>query len=103
MKNLWIGLIVAMAALIVCGCAMAETTGTCGEDLKWTLTDDGVLTISGTGSMPDYDTVLLKSNDLITTAPWGGCDGSGGDRRRRDEHYIDMARLNNYNNLWNGG
>ena len=71
MKNLWIGLIVAMAALIVCGCAMAETTGTCGEDLKWTLTDDGVLTISGTGSMPDYDTVLLKSNDLITTAPWG--------------------------------
>ena len=28
--------------------------GTCGEDLTWTLTYDGVLTISGTGEMTDY-------------------------------------------------
>ena len=29
-------------------------SGTCGEDLTWTLTYNGVLTISGTGDMKDY-------------------------------------------------
>lgn len=35
----------------------AETiaSGTCGENLTWTLTDSGTLTISGTGEMYDYD------------------------------------------------
>ena len=36
-------------------------TGTCGENLTWILTEDGVLTISGTGKMPDYH---------IGVAPW---------------------------------
>ena len=62
MKKLWIGMAVALTALIVCGCAMAETMGTCGDGLNWSHTDDGVLTISGTGSMPDY---------TGATAPWG--------------------------------
>ncbi|MCR4624562.1 MAG: leucine-rich repeat domain-containing protein [Lachnospiraceae bacterium] len=29
----------------------AESSGTCGDDLTWTLDDEGVLTISGTGRM----------------------------------------------------
>ena len=29
-------------------------SGTCGEELTWELTDDGTLTISGIGAMPDY-------------------------------------------------
>ena len=29
-------------------------SGTCGENVTWVLTDDGVLTISGTGAMEDY-------------------------------------------------
>ena len=29
-------------------------SGTCGENVKWTLTKDGTLTISGTGAMTDY-------------------------------------------------
>ena len=29
-------------------------SGTCGEELTWELTDDGTLTISGTGPMTDY-------------------------------------------------
>ena len=35
--------------------AFAETSGTCGDNLTWTLDDDGTLTISGTGAMDDYD------------------------------------------------
>ncbi|MCD7724134.1 MAG: leucine-rich repeat domain-containing protein [Clostridiales bacterium] len=31
-----------------------STSGTCGDNLTWTLDDDGVLTISGTGDMEDY-------------------------------------------------
>ena len=34
--------------------ANAEKSGTCGPNLKWHLTDNGVLTISGKGEMNDY-------------------------------------------------
>ncbi len=35
--------------------AAVMKTGTCGENLTWTLDDTGLLTISGTGDMLDYD------------------------------------------------
>ena len=38
-------------------------SGTCGENLTWTLSEDGVLTISGTGDMEDY-------TSHQTPAPW---------------------------------
>ena len=31
------------------------TSGTCGEHLTWSLSEDGTLTISGTGEMENYD------------------------------------------------
>ncbi|MBQ6863816.1 MAG: leucine-rich repeat protein [Clostridia bacterium] len=34
--------------------ADAATSGTCGENLIWTLDDEGTLTVSGTGEMTDY-------------------------------------------------
>ncbi len=34
--------------------ASAVESGTCGDNLTWTLSDDGVLTISGTGDMKDF-------------------------------------------------
>lgn len=43
--------------------ANAETSGTCGPNLTWHLTDDGVLTISGKGEMYDYS--------YRNEAPWG--------------------------------
>ena len=42
--------------------ANAEDSGTCGPNLKWHLTDDGVLTISGKGEMDDYA--------FISSTPW---------------------------------
>ena len=38
-------------------------SGTCGAEVTWTLDSEGVLTISGSGDMYDYD-----SSD----APWHG-------------------------------
>ena len=35
--------------------AVAIASGTCGENLTWTLDDAGVLTISGTGAMEEYE------------------------------------------------
>ena len=43
--------------------ARAAESGTCGENLTWTISDDGVLTISGTGPMNDYG---------YSGGPWGG-------------------------------
>lgn len=37
-------------------------SGTCGSDLTWTLSDEGVLTISGTGAMKNYS--------ASSYAPW---------------------------------
>mgnify|MGYP001743415159 CR=1 FL=1 len=34
--------------------ANAENSGTCGPNLKWLLTDNGVLVITGKGGMYDY-------------------------------------------------
>lgn len=44
--GLWDGVIVQAAEVV--------KSGTCGDNLTWTLDADGVLTISGTGAMKDY-------------------------------------------------
>ena len=51
MKQIYILLIALLMGLS----ANAEKTGKCGPNLYWQLTDDGVLTITGTGQMVDYN------------------------------------------------
>ncbi len=56
----------ALLALLLglcCASALAEESGTCGT-LSWTLSDDGILTISGTGEMESFD--------YCTTDAWRG-------------------------------
>ena len=49
-----------------------ERTGSCGENLTWTLDSTGLLTISGTGEMAYYEMQYDSASDeYITTAPWG--------------------------------
>ena len=50
MKQIYILLIALLMGLS----AKAESSGTCGPNLKWHLTDVGVLTITGKGKMYDY-------------------------------------------------
>ncbi len=43
------------SGILNCISANAEaTSGTCGENVTWTLSNDGILTISGTGEMNDW-------------------------------------------------
>lgn len=50
---IFISVLVFMTAFVIS--ANAETvTGSCGNNVTYTLTDEGVLTISGTGPMTDY-------------------------------------------------
>ena len=51
------------SSLITSISASAETSGTCGDNVNWVLSDDGVLTISGTGDMSNY-------NDFEISAPF---------------------------------
>ena len=59
MKQIYILLIALLMGLS----ANAETSGTCGPNLTWHLTDNGVLTITGEGKMTDYS--------YPKRAPWG--------------------------------
>lgn len=44
-------------------------SGKCGDNLTWTL-ENGVLTISGTGAMYDYDPFGLSTDTSAMPAPW---------------------------------
>ena len=59
MKHIYILLIALLMGLS----ANAEESGTCGPDLRWHLTDNAVLTISGKGKMYDYSVPY-------NSAPW---------------------------------
>ena len=62
MKQVYILLIALLMGLS----ANAKRAGTCGPDLRWYLTDNGVLTISGKGKMYDYS--------FNNRAPWSKSD-----------------------------
>ena len=46
---------VLVFTLLPLGVFAEESSGSCGENLTWTLDADGTLTISGTGEMEEYD------------------------------------------------
>lgn len=47
-------------------------SGSCGENLTWTLDSNGLLTISGTGEMPDYPySITIGDSQYSNNAPWG--------------------------------
>ena len=64
----WLNIILLCGALCAVGCTKEESiieSGTAG-DLTWTLLENGTLTISGKGAMPDY----LSIAGGASTAPW---------------------------------
>ena len=58
-------LVICMIASLITGLTLtvtAESSGTCGANLTWTLDDKGVLTISGSGKMSNWS--------IYSNAPW---------------------------------
>lgn len=50
--------------------AMAETaSGTCGKNVRWTINQDSILVISGTGDMDDFD-FYEENYSKYSKAPW---------------------------------
>jgi len=45
-------------------------SGTCNDTIKWELSDEGVLSIRGTGAMPDYDYFMSGYYEEGYNAPW---------------------------------
>ena len=62
MKKHWLGWIVLSLLILLLPVLVLAEEGTCGENLTWNL-ENGVLTISGTGKMDDYD-------DKNSLPPW---------------------------------
>lgn len=56
--------------------AEVTASGSCGPSASWTLTKDGVLTVSGTGEMEDFNTAVDGNNYTWIGAdkfpPWYG-------------------------------
>lgn len=73
MKKSGIGLLLVLCMLMSMFTALpmtasAATSGACGDNLTWTLDDNGTLTISGTGDMWDSDIPWCSNRDSIKTA-----------------------------------
>ena len=66
MKRCILTALIVLAALMTAA-ALAEG-GTCGEGLTWTLSSDGVLTVSGTGEMTDGEDYGAAPWDDIKTS-----------------------------------
>lgn len=45
--------------------------GAQGDNVTWTLDNQGTMTISGTGAMADYKETSVSDKLFVTTAPWG--------------------------------
>ena len=61
--------IAILAFALCCSVALAASSGTCGDNLTWTLAN-GTLTISGKGAMDDYgynETPWTNLEDIIRT------------------------------------
>lgn len=66
-QKLWFSIFLVLLLIVLfCCSALADSSGTCGDNLTWTLDDNGVLTISGTGDMSDYTNELDPPWDLST-------------------------------------
>jgi len=69
---------ILLTAVLLCAVPLVlvdtayAASGSCGDKLTWSLSDDGTLTISGKGAMDNYkfDGYDYMANSYYTDAPW---------------------------------
>ena len=73
MKIWRIILTMLLMSFVCCGQAQADiASGSAGEEILWSLSETGVLTVSGQGEIGNYSMEYSENiKDYITTAPWG--------------------------------
>lgn len=64
-------LLIVIAVMLPLSVSAEIQTGKCGDNLKWTLDGNGVLTIAGTGKMYDYEYIEDKNGVESNNIPWG--------------------------------
>ena len=74
MKKFWsliltICLLAGCLAVVPISVSAEATSGTCGDNVTWSLDGNGTLTISGSGAMEDWE-YLYKNSQYYVPAPW---------------------------------
>ena len=70
-KSILILLTALVCALMITGAAAAETSGTCGDGVTWTLSEAGVLTVSGSGAITEHPWTGEETIGLVKEASIG--------------------------------
>ena len=74
MRNKIWWILVLSCLLTVCGAALGEVrSGKCGDDLRWTLDDEGLLVISGSGSMTSHPWNMGQNDSVKKVIVQEGC------------------------------
>lgn len=68
----WVCILLLSALLLCCfPCPATAQSGLCGDNARWSINADGVLTISGTGTMWDWEQKYVDAEmNNRSTAPW---------------------------------
>ena len=72
-RRILISMAVMLLSLPMCGNLWAESSGSCGDNITWTLDDDDNLTLTGSGQMADYnETYEHPWSDNVKTVTFAG-------------------------------
>ena len=72
-RRILISMAVMLLSLLMCGNLWAESSGSCGDNITWTLDDDDNLTLTGSGQMADYnETYEHPWSDNVKTVKFAG-------------------------------
>ena len=72
-RRILISMAVMLLSLPMCGNLWAESSGSCGDNITWTLDDDDNLTLTGSGQMADYnETYEHPWSDNVKTVKFAG-------------------------------
>ena len=72
-RRILICMAVMLLSLLMCGNLWAESSGSCGDNITWTLDDDDNLTLTGSGQMADYnETYEHPWSDNVKTVKFAG-------------------------------
>ena len=83
--------------------AMAVQSGKCGDNATWVLSDDSVLTISGTGEISEFNIYRNGIKDIVIEDGMISGIGKHDDLLKSNKIYSELNRLQELEKEVNGG